>query len=990
MRKKYVYIITLILLFYFLSHVKILFAQNYLIHTYSENDGLINSKIYDVKQDLSGRMWFATRGGISVYDGYNWTSHTVKDGLQSIAIKKLKVDEKGIVWALPYHPSFLISYYLNNSWKSIPDKFPGDEIITSFEVIYFKNKRCIAVSTSEKGLSLYENDKWINLNYSNSILSDRINGMTIYQGVLYIVCDKGVFIYDGEKIIEFLKNEITLPSKNVLGIAIEKRNENDKIWLAGKNWVGYISDKKFHLVSDEIDYIYTSKENPGLFILPDYKSGVFIGNIYELCYFNMKTKTIELLNQRNGLNGSGSTSLFLDREGNIWVTNLRGVSKIVSRRFKNFKKKHGLFENEVTAILEYKTGKFIFGHVNGITYFDGQNFETKSFHEKFGINVESRVLDISKDQDDNIWLAVSKMGIAKIDKSGIFQWYRKPFGHNFSVNSVLVDNFNNMWCTSGNSIRILKNKKFVRIENPKKSNLNVRKMFKGLYDDIYFATVNKGVYHFQDDGWTQYSNKNNISANSVYAIFADSNEKFWVGTLAGLYIISENQIIKVDTIGLEINRPVYSILKDANNNMWFGTDNGVIKWNGRQTQEHTVHNGFVGQETNRSASILDSQNRVWIGTDLGVSCYQADYDYDIENIASPIVELSLLEAGDKKYTLKKIVKLNYDENNLVFHFKIISLIDEKANGYRCKLDGFDKEWLQKDNIRNLSVRYTNIPSGIFNFQIQAKNSLGLWSNIVTSSEIVVKKPFWAEIWFYLLAIMFCFFFVFFGMSYFSKKRNLIKLAQLVEERTAELKKSEKRLRKQNKALMCLTSLKTLKCGELNKTIAKIIEVTSHILQIERVSVWLFKKNSMILECYDLYERSKNRHTSGLVIEIDKCPEYFKAVKSERAISVPDVRKDIRMIELLDNYFIPLNIYSLLDATIRNEGEVLGIVCCEHVGTLRIWSYDEDNFAGSIADLVTIALETMNGLFKPEFSFNFFWRSFFRSSLLGQVFVPESF
>lgn len=47
---------------------------------------------------------------------------------------------------------------------------------------------------------------------------------------------------------------------------------------------------------------------------------------------------------------------------------------------------------------------------------------------------------------------------------------------------------------------------------------------------------------------------------------------------------------------------------------------------------------------------------------------------------------------------------------------------------------------------------------------------------------------------------------------------------------------------------------------------------------------------------------------------------------------------------------------MLDASIRMLGNNIGVVCHEQVDRPRIWSPEEEAFAGSIADFVTIALE----------------------------------
>src|SRR5690606_6569534 len=79
------------------------------------------------------------------------------------------------------------------------------------------------------------------------------------------------------------------------------------------------------------------------------------------------------------------------------------------------------------------------------------------------------------------------------------------------------------------------------------------------------------------------------------------------------------------------------------------------------------------------------------------------------------------------------------------------------------------------------------------------------------------------------------------------------------------------------------------------------------------------------------------------------PHYLQALQSERALDVSDIRVDPRTQELFDSFFEPRKITSILDATIRLGGEVVGVLCLEHAGTARTWLPDEIAFAGELAD-----------------------------------------
>ena len=49
--------------------------------------------------------------------------------------------------------------------------------------------------------------------------------------------------------------------------------------------------------------------------------------------------------------------------------------------------------------------------------------------------------------------------------------------------------------------------------------------------------------------------------------------------------------------------------------------------------------------------------------------------------------------------------------------------------------------------------------------------------------------------------------------------------------------------------------------------------------------------------------------------------------------------------------------AMLDAGIRWRGEVHGVLCLEHIGDARVWSPEELSFATSVADFITLLLES---------------------------------
>ena len=188
--------------------------------------------------------------------------------------------------------------------------------------------------------------------------------------------------------------------------------------------------------------------------------------------------------------------------------------------------------------------------------------------------------------------------------------------------------------------------------------------------------------------------------------------------------------------------------------------------------------------------------------------------------------------------------------------------------------------------------------------------------------------------------------------------NIQFLEEIVERNRVEktLRTSEQRLRRQSNALLELTKHRTRTGGDLDLAIREISEVAVRTLEVERASVWLYNEERTVIVCFDLYEQKSDRHTSKMQIAVSDYPQYFQALTAERILAVNDAQSDLRTEEFAINHLIPLEITSRLDAPIRLAGKMVGVVCAEHTGNPRQWALEEENFAGSLADFVALAME----------------------------------
>ena len=135
----------------------------------------------------------------------------------------------------------------------------------------------------------------------------------------------------------------------------------------------------------------------------------------------------------------------------------------------------------------------------------------------------------------------------------------------------------------------------------------------------------------------------------------------------------------------------------------------------------------------------------------------------------------------------------------------------------------------------------------------------------------------------------------------------------------------------------------------------LTEAAAETLGARRVSIWLFDEECTRLALVDGFDAASGVHHADVAIESAGYPAYFGALATQRVIMAPDALTDPRTREFAAGYLSRFRIVSMLDAGIWLNGEARGAVCIESVDERRTWTLDEQQFAGSIADLAASVL-----------------------------------
>jgi signal transduction histidine kinase len=154
----------------------------------------------------------------------------------------------------------------------------------------------------------------------------------------------------------------------------------------------------------------------------------------------------------------------------------------------------------------------------------------------------------------------------------------------------------------------------------------------------------------------------------------------------------------------------------------------------------------------------------------------------------------------------------------------------------------------------------------------------------------------------------------------------------------------------------LSRLALSQADELSRALERACKASAGALAVERCGIWFISSSGVDLRCAALYELSLDRGSNGALLSLELLPGYLQALEGRRVLQSPGNADASVSPALRQQYLDPLDIRATLHAPVFRQGEIVGVVRCEHIGSSREWTSRDRHFAGSVADLVAVLLE----------------------------------
>ena len=460
------------------------------------------------------------------------------------------------------------------------------------------------------------------------------------------------------------------------------------------------------------------------------------------------------------------------------------VYKLVKGQLKKIVDKKFLFYDWP---VQYKDHIWLFAN-NGI-YIVDKNKSIKIVTSRYNVNEEKVVLpSINTNHTipvaDNLFMFATKYGVSflKVDfvKNHFFRKNDFPKIYNIYVNGFckyapnkyLAATKKGLYMITPDTVELLKTK--IQCLNRKNELFNTRidKIIYCSYDQKYWmATKNEGVliWNPKKDSVIRLNTSNGLPDNAINSItFKDS--LIWVGTRFGF-----SKIKLIDK-----NFPKYNITN------------------------YSIKHGLPSNQIN-DIVVIDSI--VYLATNKGLCFF--DYTRVNKNRISPPIYISKLKINERDTGFNQgEIKLSYKQNNIAIQYEGLVYKAQKNINYKFRLlGGADTIW---NLTTNREVRFPNLQSGDYTFEVKAQNEDGIWSKAPAQLSFIIKPPFWQTWWFKTISVIFVglIFWIFFRYRMMEvKKRNLIRLEEerkrnnLLREAEKQRNELEKNLSKTQQKLV---------------------------------------------------------------------------------------------------------------------------------------------------------------------------------------------
>ena len=911
--------------------------------------GLSQSTIYAVIQDKSGYIWLGTGDGIDIYDGHSFKHLRNETGdissLSNNYVKALLVSKDGSIWVGTLGGSLNRYDPKSETFKRYQSSKNNLHGIASKDIYsLYESKDGLIWIGSGAGASVFNPQENTFKHYihssknQSSINSGPIKAITqtsngtmwfgsLQSGISSLAKDSNHFKHTDD---DFRLSDNAI---NVLYQGVK-----------GSLWIGTESGglNKLDITTNKITQYLKPSSNGEMLnnyevttLLAGENGELWVGTRNDgLNYFNPETG--EFKNYRyspespNSVSSDAVISLFVDHSGMLWAGTFDSGVNIINYKGVNFEHyyydstlKNGVVNKMIWAIAGDYLGNLWIGTKNGLSHFEPDNGNFKSYFSQGKCNGVLSILDIRAILPDKntLWLGTSGGGLihfnpqtCNVKKYTHDEDAPSTLSSNY-VRVVFKDNHHQLWIGTRNGLNKLNittgEIHRYQADDSDKGALphnRIRSLFED-EDGVLWVGTSGGLSRFNaktDSFHTISFEQGLLSDNDIRNIWKDNKGILWLATEKGLTrldVDNKKALFFYEKDGLT-NNALYSLLVDGDY-LWLTTNNGLSRFDRRDFSflNFDINDGLQSNEFNINAALKSAAGHFYVGGINGFNRFIPSV-FNRNKIA-PKVSLKINRNGKQvnvlsKKTNKELIYTSKEKVNFIV--SVLHYLNPKKNQYKYKLSGYDEDWITT-SAQNHEISYLSLPPGEYLFQLTGYASNGISAEKTITIPIIVKPEFWRTPWaflaYILLSLLLIYSFMYLRTNKLKRRSELLELA--IQEQTLELEQKNNHLNNKTKELEAILKNQDdfyLRVAHEIRTPLTLIQTPSELLLINNFSQQDNNHLKMIMDATSRLKSLSDQmiqaateervHTAGVVSfdlssHIASITEIYQSIAQEKNI-----------------------------------------------------------------------------------------------------------
>jgi signal transduction histidine kinase/ligand-binding sensor domain-containing protein len=715
-------------------------VSQYVHDKWGANRGFLGGTVYAISQSDDGYLWIGTERGLVRFDGFAFTliQRPLPDSPPIGAVRGLVSDAEGNLWIRLDGPHLL--RYRQGKFEDAVVHYALQE--AAFTAMSLDGEGHLLVWGIESRTVRYRDGKFQRVETSEDMDGIAVSvAETSDHRVWLGTRDLGLFRIDQESLSK-VSNRFGDRSINALLPA-----NNGGLWIgtdAGiEFWDGNgLVDKGLPSLLMQAQILALTKDHEG---------NVWVGTNHGL--FRM---TPDGAISPDPDSDGDVTTVYEDRDGDIWFGGLRAIEKLRDGMFTTYSTAQGLPSESNGPVYVDPEGRTWFAPLSGGLYWlkDGHVGHITI------AGLDSDVVYSISGGGGEVWIGRQHGGLTVLTKSAdsfAARTYSQADGlAQNSVYSVHRNRDGTVWAgTVSAGVSRLKSSKFTNYSTADGLASNsVNSIVEG-YDGTMWLATPSGLVSFAGERWKNHSAPDGLPSSDVRSIYEDKKHVLWIATSGGVAFLRSGHIGVPRTLPESLREEVFGIAEDKRGFLWLATSDHVLQVDRERlltgtlerfdVQTYGTADGLQGVEgVRRERSVVaDPSGRVWISLNRGLAV--ADPELILRDSAPVMVRVESISAGGTQVNLNDSLKFSPGSQNINFNYASTSLSMPETGRFRYKLDGYDQGW--SDIVTSREAIYSHLSPGSYRLHIVASSREGLWNGPETTVPFVIEPAFWQTAWF---------------------------------------------------------------------------------------------------------------------------------------------------------------------------------------------------------------------------------------------------